>query len=178
MRKTELLTMFDYLAWVRERILTAAAELPVEEFVAADAVTPRDLRATLVHIIDVEASWRSRLAAGSSDPQAHPSELDPLDYPTAEAVAAHWRRDAAETRAWLSQLTEEELAADSPVEDRVDYPLAAYLMHVAIHGIEECEDATVLLTRAGQAPSSLGFLDFWDSRMAAGGPETGDGSPT
>src|SRR6476469_2516998 len=87
----------------------------------------------------------------TSDATAHPTELDPLAYPSVDAVARHWRSASAETRRWLSELTDDELAADSPVEDRVAYPLLAYLLHVVLHGIEECEDATVLLRRAGHA---------------------------
>jgi uncharacterized damage-inducible protein DinB len=172
-RKTDLLSMFDYLAWLREQILSAAGELSTEDFVSTEAVTARDLRATLVHVVDVEASWRARLRA-TTDPQAHQPELDPLAYPTAGAVAAHWREDAAETRQWLTELTDEELAADSPVEGRTGYPLAAYLVHVVIHGIMECEDAYVLLRRAGHAPGTIGFLDFWDSRVGGDGND-GDG---
>lgn len=178
MRATELLTMFDYLAWLRERILAAAAELPTDEFVSAETVTARDLRATLVHIIDVEASWRARLMAGSSDSAAHPPELDPLTYPTVDAVGTHWRRDAADTRRWLSNLTDEQLEADCLVEDRAGYPLWADLLHMALHGIEECEDATVLLRRTGNTPATLGFLDFWDSRLAGASVDGQDAKGT
>src|SRR4051794_15139420 len=111
MRKTELLTLFDYLAWLREQIVAAARELPTEEFISAETVTARDLRGTLVHLIDVEASWRSRLTAATSEPSAHPAELDPLEYANADAVATHWRADAAENRPWLSGLTDQGLAA-------------------------------------------------------------------
>jgi uncharacterized damage-inducible protein DinB len=168
MRKTELLTLFDYLAWLREQIVAATGELATEEFISPETVTARDLRGTLVHLIDVEASWRSRLEAATSDPSVHPTELDPLAYSTADAVATHWRADAAETRRWLAELTDAELAADSPVEDRAGYPLWVYLAHVVMHGIEECEDANVLVRRAGHAPAALGFLDFWDTQLTSG----------
>src|SRR6476469_3356394 len=114
----------------------------------------------------------------TSDATAHPTELDPLAYPSADAVARHSRSDSAGTRRWLSELTDDELAADSPVEDRVGYPLWAYLLHVVLHGIEECEDATVLLRRADHARAGSGFLDFWDSRITASGGEARDQRPT
>src|SRR3954447_133595 len=111
MRKSELLTLFDYLAWLREQVMAAAGELATDDFTSNEAVTARDLRATLVHVIDVEASWRARLKAATADPTAHPTELDPIAYPSADAVVAHWRADAAETRSWLLELTDDELAA-------------------------------------------------------------------
>jgi uncharacterized damage-inducible protein DinB len=164
-RTTDLEALFDYLFWLRDRILAAASELPPEVFTSTLTVTTRDLRATLVHELDVESSWRERFEAVGSDDPPPETELHPTDYPTVDALVAHWRRDEAETRRFLAGLTDDQLAADSPVEDRPGYPLWTYLTHVVVHGIQECTDAAVLLTRAGRSPGNLGFLDYWDTRL-------------
>jgi uncharacterized damage-inducible protein DinB len=158
-RSAEIGNLFGYLYWIRDRVLAAATEAGPDAFRATRPGSPRDLRATLVHELDVEASWRARLSGGAD------TDLDPADYPNLGAVAAHWQRDEAEMQRWLATLTDKELAAPPPRETDQSFPLWYYLVHVVSHGIQELEEAVVLLGPSGRSPSDLGFLDYADTTI-------------
>jgi uncharacterized damage-inducible protein DinB len=159
MRATEAATLFDYLYWIRDVVVEAAAGLTPEAFTTPDTVTTRDLRDTLVHELDVQWSWRERLKGADWEEWGPDAELKGSDYPTLESVVEHWKRDEAEMRAWLASLTDADLDV-APVRDEDRQPLWHYVMHLVDHGIQQFSEAAVLLTRAGRSPGDIGFLEF------------------
>ena len=166
MRISEATTLFDYLYWTRDAVLAATAELEAEEFTGTDTVTTRDLRATLVHELDVQWSWRERLKGADWDEWGPDAELTADGYPTIESLREHWARDEIEMRAWLASLTDADLDAP-PVRQEDRLPLWQFVMHLISHGIQQFSEAAVLLTRAGHSPGDIGFLEFVASRSAA-----------
>jgi uncharacterized damage-inducible protein DinB len=159
MRTTDAATLLDHLYWVRDRVLGAAASLDASAFTAEDTVTSRDLRATLVHELDVQWSWRERLKGADWEEWGEDAELRGEDYPTIEPIAEHWQRDEAVMRVWLASLTDADLDAP-PVRDEDTQPLWHYVMHLYSHGLQQFSEAAVLLTRAGHSPGDIGFLEF------------------
>ena len=162
MRVTEAAELFDYLYWMRDAVLLQAAALDADRWQGTDTVTNRDLRATLVHELDVQWSWRERLRGADWDEWGPDAELKAGDYPTVEALSEHWRRDEAETRAWLAGLSDADLDAP-PVRDEDRQPLWHYVMHLVSHGTQQFSEAAVLLTDAGASPGDIGFLEFVQS---------------
>ena len=164
MRQPDVVALFDYLYWLRDQAIQQASSLALAEFLAPETVAYRDLRATLAHELDVERSWRLRL-------QGEPKELwditlEPAEYPDAAAIAEHWGRDEAETRAWLPGLTDDELAAPRTVNGLEGFSLSTYLVHIVMHGVESFSAAAIILDRAGHSMGEVGFLDFVDSHTA------------
>jgi uncharacterized damage-inducible protein DinB len=159
MRTTDATTLVEHLYWVRDRLLAATASLGEAAFAGADTVTNRDLRATLVHELDVQWSWRERLKGADWEEWGEDAELRGEDYPTIEAVVEHWQRDEAVMREWLASLTDADLDAP-PVRDEDRQPLWHYVMHLYSHGLQQFSEAAVLLTRAGHPPGDIGFLEF------------------
>jgi uncharacterized damage-inducible protein DinB len=159
MRISEAAKLFDYLYWARDTVLRATSPLSTDEFRSTDTVTNRDLRATLVHELDVQWSWRERLKGADWAEWGEDAELTADDYPTLESLREHWQRDEAEMRAWLASLTDADLDAPPP-RDEDPYPLWYYVMHLVSHGIQQFSEAAVLLTRAGHSPGDIGYLEF------------------
>lgn len=158
MRTTEVLNLFDYMYWANHRVLDAADRLTPAQFLAPTTTTTRDLRATLVHELDVEWSWRLRLQGRQEEDEA---ELRPEDYPDVASLREHWRRDEAEMRTWLETLTDERLAADIRLGPTAkSLPLWQFLMHVLMHAAQQQADAASLLSQAGHSPGDLGYLEF------------------
>jgi uncharacterized damage-inducible protein DinB len=158
MRKADVETLVDYMYWCNHRILDAAERLPVEELTAPSQLTTRNLRATLVHELDVEWSWRLNLQGRLSEDEG---ELEPEDYPDVASIREHWTRDEAEMRAWIAAMSDADVEAE--VESglsRNRRPLWEYVMHIVFHGSQQQADAASLTSLAGASPGDLGFLEY------------------
>ena len=149
MRRAEIAALLEYLYWIRDGVLSAAGE----------AGPDADLRAKLVHELDVESGWRARLRGDEE------IDLDAASFPTIDAIADHWHSDELEMRAWIATLTDDALAAPPPHEANQMFPFWYYLVHVVCHGIQELEEAVALLGPSGHSPRDLGFLDFADTTV-------------
>jgi len=155
MRHEDLGALVDYLYWVRDQVLAAAASVPEVEFQSGDTVTTRGLRATLVHQLENEWAWRIRLSRG-----AFPAGgLDPADYPTLDVLVERWHHEEQELRTWMRDLSDAQLAARPPGDEDA-LPMWRYLAYVVAHGIAQFSEAAVILTRLGHSPGEIGFLRF------------------
>jgi uncharacterized damage-inducible protein DinB len=155
MRHEDLGELVEYLFWMRDRILAAAAGLTDIEFRSSDTVTTRDLRATLVHQLENEWAWRIRLSEG----EFPVGDILPTDYPTLDVLADRWRREKREFRAWFDDLSDADLATQ-PSGDDHPFALWRYLLYVVNHGTQQFTEAAALLTRLGHSPGEIGYLAF------------------
>jgi len=164
MRQTDVATLFDHLYWLRDRLLNAAGE-PGVPLTDEAPVTTRDLRATLVHELDVQWSWRGRLRGPDpADFSPDDLELNPADFPTIAAIRERWREDEAEMRGWIASLTDADLDGPCRAEKSTSHPLWYHLQHLYTHGMQQFADAAVLLSRAGHSPGEIDFLEFVEQR--------------
>ena len=155
--------LVDYMYWANRRILRSAARLTDAQFRLPSVIAGRDLRATLVHTLDVEMSWRRRL-------QRRPEEewkkaLSVSDYPRVAALASHWERDEVEMREWIATLDDETLARDADLDSEKNLPLWYFLVHLITHSQQHRAESAQLLTQLGLSPGDVDFLDFCDERV-------------
>ena len=163
MDRAGVLALFDFTYWANRHLLEVAEGLTSTEWAASTDITTRGLRATLVHALDVESSWRLRLQERPKADWGAEAELQASDYPTPRSLAEHWSRDEAEMRAWLDTLDQATL--DAPWSDggKDDFPLWYFLVHIVTHSQQQRSDAAVLLSRAGHSPGNIEFLDYADA---------------
>jgi uncharacterized damage-inducible protein DinB len=160
MDRATAITLFAHMYWVNHRLLDAADQISAEQL-AAPGPTTRDLRATLVHELDVEWSWRLAIQGRPIEELGSDVELRAEDYPDVRAIRAHWRRDEAEMRAWLEGLTDAQLAEEvAPALSRERRPTWQFLAHILTHAAQQQAEAAILLSAAGHSPGELGFLEY------------------
>lgn len=166
MRQRELATLFDFTYWAHSRVLVTATRLTDAQFTLRSVIAGRDLRATLVHTLDSEWSWRLRL-------QRRPEKdwrtnLPIASFTNVATLADRWKRDEVEMRDWVASLDDEMLARDADLSPTQHYPLWYYLMHIVAHSQQHRSEAAQLLTQLGQSPGDLDFLDYADWARASG----------
>ena len=88
MNKADIAVLFDYLFWLRDRVLAAAGDLPVDAFVATEKLTQRDLRSTLVH-----TGTATRQDGTADRAEAQPASAAPGMPCSARATPLIERRD-------------------------------------------------------------------------------------
>jgi hypothetical protein len=162
----DIATLFDHLYFVRDRVLDAADDSAIPLVDAAPA-TLRDLRSTLVHELDVEWSWRVRLASKDRTRfNQDDADLDPSDFPSVAAIRERWLADEADMRTWLSTLSETDLDGPCETEAGSDrHPFWFHLQHLYSHGLQQLSDAATILGSVGRSPGELDFLEFVAERI-------------
>jgi uncharacterized damage-inducible protein DinB len=150
----------EHLWWVNRRLLAAAERLPADAWEASH-VTTRSLRATLVHELDVEWSWRLALEGRPESEWGEAEELEPVDFPTLESLRERWGRESEALRQWVESLSEADLVEETrPGLSSRALPRWMFLQHLESHGAQQAADVATLLTAAGASPGDIGFLEY------------------
>ena len=154
--------MVEHLWWTNRRLLDAAQRLPDQAAWTSDErITERGLRATLVHELDVEWSWRLALEGRPESEWGEGKDLQPEDFPTVADLRERWSVESDALRAWLASLSDEDQAADArPGLSSRPLPLWMFVEHLISHGAQQAADAATILSSAGASPGDIGFLEY------------------
>jgi uncharacterized damage-inducible protein DinB len=166
MQVSQVELLYDYSEWATARILAQAAHLSHAQWTQASQPGYGSLRATLLHTLDTEWSWRMLCQFGQLTPA-----LEEADFPTVEALAERWAQDRAEMRAYLASLTDTDLqdvirySVEGVPRERVLWPV---MLHISNHSTQHRSEAAALLTGFGHSPGDLDLMDFIRERSEVG----------
>lgn len=159
MHVADMLLFYDYNYWATGRILDAATGITEVQFSAPARFPYGGLRGTLTHVLGAEVNWRARWQG--SAPLHRPQEAE---FPTVAALTAAWRADEASMRAFLANLTDDDLLrplrytrSSGQAHTSV---LWHHMVHVVNHGTQHRAEAAALLTDLGHSPGDLDLSMF------------------
>lgn len=158
MNLADLSTLYNYNYWANQRVLAAARGLSVEALTCPNDLSWGSIRNVLVHTMSAEWGWRIRCQEGRS-----PSTLlDPLEYPTVEALAACWDTEEDAMRGYLATLREEDLAQPLAYVTTTGRPFSSTLWHILVHvvnhGTQHRSEVAHALTQLGHSPGDLDMI--------------------
>lgn len=144
--------MFHYMHWADRTILDASASVPDDAYHAPRGVSHGSIHALLVHCMAGQSTW---LARWNGDPK--PPLQNETDFPTRDALTAHWPKVHQSLFDFLDAQSDESL--QRRVEGRnywnepFSLPLGATMLHVVDHATYHRGQLNSMLKQAGATPT-------------------------
>lgn len=166
-------TLYEFLFWAHERMMSGVYELTPEEFTRDLGPGPRSVRDALVHMMSAEWLWLSRWHGVSPT-----AMLDAEAFPSLEAVEERWGRIRTELQRFLGQVREDDLLRPLPyvsiAGEELQVPLMCALEHVVCHATYHRGQVAALLRRLGKVPRPTDMILFYveeeEGAVARGAP--------
>lgn len=156
-----LLDLIRYNEWANGRILDTIARLPPQQLAASAALDHGTAWQTLLHLIDVEWSWRL-IAQGIPAPQML-WEIE--TFADLAQLKTYWQSEQAALRAYVQSLDAAKLNAPIELGTTQDgTPKQAkrwhILTHLLNHSTQHRTELARYLTDSGHSPGDLDLLDL------------------
>ena len=166
MTHQDLQTLLDFHYWARDRVLEAAAALPLDQYTRDLGGSFKSVRDTLVHLYSAEWAWYQRWQ-GTSPTAA----LVFADYPDVETLRRTWTAHEQKVRAHLDSLGEADVARV------INYrlfsgqagasPFSQMLLHMVNHGSYHRGQVTTMLRQLGaKPPASVDMITYYREKEA------------
>jgi len=163
MTRADLLVLWEFNEWARERMLGAIRALTPEQFSRPLGSSFASVRDTAVHLYSAEWVWYMRCHGESPT-----APLAAEDFPDLPAIEAPWRDLAGKWRVFLGALD-----ADGHLRD-VDYrqmngqafrsPVWHIVQHLVNHGTYHRGQVTTLLRQLGATAAGTDLIAFHRER--------------
>jgi uncharacterized damage-inducible protein DinB len=170
--KELLSSLYEYGAWVNQRLLEAAAALTEEQFTRQVLPGFGSVHLTLVHLLGAEVLWFARWQG-----QSPKTMLSRQELPAAPAIRERWAELIDERRAYFAALDEAELAATlhwtNTRGQSYALPRWQVMLHCANHSTHHRSEVAAMLTKLGHEPDSTDLLEFYLERAGQSWKPTG-----
>jgi len=161
MQRTDILDLLAYNRWATARILQQVEQLPEHQLRAAATLDHGSAWQTLLHLVDVEWSWR--LMAQRIPAATVLWEVE--DLGDLARVQAFWRTEETALVAYVQTLDEVQLNAPVEFGTPQGWParqakLWQILTHIVNHSTQHRTELARYLTDCGHSPGDLSMLQF------------------
>jgi uncharacterized damage-inducible protein DinB len=161
MNKEDILTLYTYNQWANRKILSSAANVSPEQFLADASFPHGGLRSTLTHAMFAEWIWRNRWQGTSPSVRFKPD-----DFPTFESLRLRWSEEEQLLMEFVHSVTDEQLNGVLGYKDTKGAPheqiLWKMMVHVVNHGTQHRTEAAAMLTEYGCSPGDLDMIHVFN----------------
>ena len=161
MNKQDLFLLYQYNQWANAKILSAAANVTTEQYLAPAAFPHGGLRSTLVHALFAEWIWRNRWEGNSPT-----SRLKPEDFPTVESLRTRWLAEEKQLMDFAEAVTDERLNQPFSYNNTSGKSFTRIvwqaMVHLVNHGTQHRTEAAAMLTDFGCSPGDIDLIYFLD----------------
>jgi uncharacterized damage-inducible protein DinB len=160
MRIAELRLVLEHSQWAMQRVLTAAAAVGEDRFVAPGEAGHAPLRATFVHALSAQRYWRR-----CCERQPPLTVFAEAEFATVAALQAafeaEWSALSAAVDSWQDADLETPMQWWDPGRRQTFSALPWQLLYHSInHGAQHRSELAETLTVLGQSPGDLDFGSF------------------
>jgi uncharacterized damage-inducible protein DinB len=164
--KAMLDTLVRYHAWAGQKLLDTASLLPADQL-ASGSLSQGSLFQALVHVVDVNQSWRS---AAEGIPGLMPEEV--AESQDLSALRAFWSEEDARLVSFVRSLSEADLEREVVPEWKTrPFKIWQIVLHLVTHAAEHTNEIGWALTKLGHSPGELAFMRFVDLHRSGPGKE-------
>lgn len=156
-------TMYAYATWANNRVMDAAVDLAPEHLNAERTGGFGSIRDTLVHTMSAQRNWLARCRE-----DAPVAPYDATLFRDLDAIRAEWAQLDRATKAFITGLSDDDLARVIPYQSssgqRYAHPLWQMLMHQTNHAMQHRSEVAMALTDLGHSPGWIDFVVFLRER--------------
>ena len=161
--KEQLASLYEYGAWVNQRLLETAAALTEEQFIQKVLPGFGSVHLTFAHLLGAEVLWFARWQG-----QSPKTILSPSDLPDVPALRERCAKLIDERRVYFATMTESELDASvnwtNMRGQSFTLPRWQVILHGANHSTHHRSEIAAMLTELGHEPDSTDLLEYYLDR--------------